>query len=130
MTAQSPKVLLIDDDADVVAGMTAYLDLLGIEVLTASSVFEIPFLIGREKPDLVLLDMSLPLLDGAQILQSLSERVKRSTHFVLFSGRSRRELADLVEELGADDCISKSEDMASIERRIRFWLDKTQHKTA
>lgn len=130
MNDRSPKILLIDDDPEVVAGMTAYLDMMGIEVITASAVFEIPFLIGREKPDLVLLDMSLPLLDGAQILQSLSERVRRSTHFILFSGRSRRELAELVEKLGADDCISKSEDMSAIERRIRFWLDKAQHKTA
>jgi DNA-binding response OmpR family regulator len=130
MTEHAPKILLIDDDAMVIASMTAYLEMMGIEVLTASAVFEIPFLIGREKPDLVLLDMSLPLLDGAQILQSLSERVRRSTNFVLFSGRSRRELAILAEQLGADDCISKAEDMSAIERRIRFWIDKAQQKTA
>lgn len=119
---RTPKMLLIDDDPIIVEGMTAYFQMVGIDVLTSSSVFEIPFVIGREKPDVVLLDLGMPFVDGAKILQSLSERARLSTHVILFSGRSRRELAVLVEELGAADCISKSEDMSSIERRVRFWI--------
>ncbi len=116
-----PKVLLVDDDPQVVAAMKAYFEMVGIDVLTSSSVFEIPFLIGRERPDVVLLDVGMPVLDGPKIMQSLAERVRQSTHFILFSGRSRRELAVLAEELGAADCISKAEDMESIERRVRHW---------
>ena len=95
-----------------------------------TSIFEIPFLIGRERPDVVLLDIGMPVLDGAKILQSLGERTRLSTHFILFSGRSRRELAVMAEQLGAADCISKAEDMASIERRVRFWIRSAQRKTA
>lgn len=127
---RAPKILLIDDDALIVEAMTAYFQMVGIDVLTASSVFEIPFLIGREKPDVVLLDIGMPLVDGARIMQSLSERMRQSTHFVLFSGRSRRELAVMAEELGAVDCISKAEDMSSIERRVRYWIREAQRKTA
>lgn len=118
---RTPKVLLIDDDPQVVAAMTAYFEMVGIDVLTSSSVFEIPFLIGRERPDVVLLDVGMPVLDGPKIMQSLAGRVRQSTRFILFSGRSRRELAVLAEELGAVDCISKAEDMESIERRVRHW---------
>ena len=118
---RAPKVLLVDDDPQVVAAMTAYFEMVGIDVLTSTSVFEIPFLIGRERPDVVLLDVGMPVLDGPKIMQSLAERVRQSTHFILFSGRSRRELAVLAEELGAVDCISKAEDMESIERRVRHW---------
>jgi DNA-binding response OmpR family regulator len=123
MNQRVPKLLLIDDDALIVEAMTEYFQVVGIDVLTTSSVFEIPFLIGREKPDVVLLDISMPLLDGTKILQLLSERVRSSTNFILFSGKSRRELAVLAEELGVADCVSKAEDMASIERRVRFWID-------
>jgi len=129
-TQRTPKILLIDDDALIVEGMTAYFQMVGIDVLTTSSVFEVPFLIGREKPDVVLLDIGMPVLDGVKILQSLGERTRRSTHFILFSGKSRRELAILAEQIGADDCISKAEDMSSIERRVRFWIRAAQRKTA
>jgi DNA-binding response OmpR family regulator len=115
-------MLLIDDDPLVVEAMTAYFQVTGIDVLTASSLFEIPFLIGREKPDVMLLDIDMPVVNGATIMKSLGERTRRSTHVILFSGRSRRELAVMAEELGADDCISKVEDMSSIERRVRFWI--------
>ena len=129
-TPRTPKILLIDDDPLIVEGMTAYFQMLGIDVLTSPSVFEIPFLIGREKPDVVLLDIGMPVLDGAKIMQSLAERVRLSTHFILFSGRSRRELAVMAEQLGAVDCISKAEDMSSIERRVRYWIRDAQRRTA
>jgi len=125
-----PKILLIDDDPLVVEAMTAYFELAGIDVLTSSSVFEIPFLIGRERPEVVLLDIGMPILDGPKIMQSLAERVRQSTNFILFSGRSRRELAVMAEQLGAVDCISKAEDMSSIERRVRYWIRAAQRRTA
>jgi two-component system OmpR family response regulator len=127
---RTPKILLVDDDPLVVEAMTAYFETVGIDVLTYSSVFEIPFLIGRERPEVVLLDISMPVLDGAKIMQSLAERVRQSTNFILFSGRSRRELAVMTEQLGAVDCISKAEDMASIERRVRYWINAAQSHTA
>jgi len=129
-TQRAPKILLIDDDPMIVEAMTAYFQMLGIDVLTSSSVFEIPFLIGRERPEVVLLDIGMPVLDGAKIMQSLGERLRMATHFILFSGRSRRELAVMAEQLGAVDCISKAEDMPSIERRVRYWIRAAQRKTA
>jgi hypothetical protein len=36
----------------------------------------------------------------------------------------------MAEQLGAVDCISKAEDMASIERRVRYWIDAAQQQTA
>jgi DNA-binding response OmpR family regulator len=127
---RTPKILLIDDDPMIVVAMTAYFEMLGIEVLTASNVFEIPFLIGRERPDIVLLDIGMPLVDGPKMMQSLGKRLRLSTHFILFSGMSRRELAVMAEQLGAVDCISKGEDMPSIERRVRYWIRDAQRKTA
>lgn len=127
---RSPKILLVDDDTGVLAGIKAYFEMVGIEVVTTSSVFEVHFLIGREMPDLVLLDVGMPVLGGVRIMESLGERTRRSTHFILFSGMSRRELAALTEQLGATDCINKVEDMPSIERKVRFWIDAARRKTA
>lgn len=133
MTSQSlraPKILLADDDAGVLAGMHAYFEMVGIDIVTTSSAFEVPFLIGRERPDIVLLDLDMPPVGGAKIMESLSKRMLLSAHFLLFSGKSRRELATLAEQLRASDCISKSEDMSSIERRVRFWIGAGQRRTA
>jgi two-component system OmpR family response regulator len=129
-TPRRPKLLLVDDDAGVLAAMTAYFEMVGIDIVTTSSPFEVPFLIGREAPDVVLVDVGMPSLDGTKIIGSLRERIRLSTHFILFSGKSRRDLATLTEQHGATDCISKGEDMASIERRVRFWMDDTQRRSA
>ena len=126
---RTPKLLLVDDDPGVLAAMTAYFEMVGIDIVTTSSPFEVPFLIGREAPDVVLMDVGMPVLDGTKVIDSLRTRIRLSTHFILFSGRSRRDLATLTEELGATDCISKGEDMASIERRVRFWIDDTQRRS-
>ncbi len=126
---RSPKILIVDDDPGVLAGMRAYFEMIEIDVVTTSSAFEVAFIIGRELPDVVLLDVSMPVVDGVRILQSLGQRVRRSTPFLLFSGKGRRELANLTEELGAADCISKEEDMSAIERRVRFWIEVSRRQT-
>lgn len=66
-----PKLLLVDDEKDLVETLKGNLESHGYRVLTAldgASAVEIAL---RERPDLILLDLSLPTLDGYQVLKLL-----------------------------------------------------------
>lgn len=122
------KVLIVDDDEQVSSGMQALLELDEIDVVTTTSPFEIPMLLGREKPDVMLLDLGLPGLDGDRALELLPARLREQSAILLFSGRPRKELAAICESLNASDCVSKAEDLEVITGRIAFWLERARQR--
>jgi CheY-like chemotaxis protein len=68
------KILVVDDD-DAVRRIAVYaLDALGLEVCEASSGGQAIEAVGRERPDLVLLDFAMPDMNGAQVAQILRAR--------------------------------------------------------
>lgn len=113
------RILIIDDEPMLAEGIKQLLELDGLVVHVEPSLITLPFIFRRFDPDLVLLDLSMPAL-GADAY--FAARGKQSESFsppaVLYSGRSRRELTRLAEQLGADGCISKEEDLTDIVRRI------------
>lgn len=121
------RVLIIDDDPAIIAGMAALLTDEGIETYTTSSPFEFPMLLRRHDPDLVLIDLQMPALRGEALLAVTHERaLKRDARFVLFSGRGANELSELTERLGADGYVQKGADINQTLRRIRFWIRQRQ----
>ena len=119
-------ILILDDDADSIAGFKMLLESDGYEVIHATNPFSAPFLIGRHNPDLVLLDLSMPALSGEQLLRTVGRRVfPTDAPLLLFSGTETRELARLCESLGADDYISKGEELDVALGRIDFWIRRS-----
>ena len=68
-----PKVLLVDDDSDVRRLIAIGLNQRGFEVRLAANGAEAVERIRSERPDVVLLDWLLPLMDGGQVLQHLQD---------------------------------------------------------
>ena len=120
------KVMILDDDVQVAAGMQALLELEGVDVVTTTSPFDLPFLLGREAPDVLLLDIGMPALAGDQVLRHIAPRLLKRTAVVLFSGRPRRELAAMAESIGAADCLTKEDDLNVITSRIAFWIARSR----
>jgi DNA-binding NarL/FixJ family response regulator len=117
------KVMIVDDDMTVVQGMTMLLETEGIAACGTCSPFEVPLLLKREQPDVVLLDLQMPALRGEAMLQLAREKAMiGNARVVLFSGRSSHELSELTERIGADGYVCKSEDTDQILRRIHFWI--------
>src|SRR5436190_8943948 len=79
------KVLIIDDDADIrrIAGMTLS-RLGGMEVIEAASGAEGLRLGQAERPDVILLDMMMPVMDGSQTLAALRAQPATATTPVIF----------------------------------------------
>src|SRR5579883_3113711 len=68
-----PKVLIVDDDPDIVTILRERLDSLGYETCTASDGLQGLERIEREQPDLILLDLEMPRLSGIELLKRLSQ---------------------------------------------------------
>jgi DNA-binding response OmpR family regulator len=87
------KVLLIDDDADLLERTSAYLVAKGFEVTTAQNVFGVAALVGHRHPDVVVLDVRMPALSGDIVAKTL-ERFY-STPIVFYSAIDEQEGEEL-----------------------------------
>jgi two-component system, OmpR family, alkaline phosphatase synthesis response regulator PhoP len=125
------RVLIVDDEPNLLEGMKMMLEIKGIDVIIHSSMITLPLIMREARPDVVLLDVSLPALSGTSALRSgLRKLLRTDGAILLFSGRSHRELTDMAEELGADGFITKSDDPTEIVRRIQLWIDRSRLKRA
>jgi DNA-binding response OmpR family regulator len=119
------RVLIVDDQHDLLEGMKALMEMSGIDVILHDSMITLPLILREADPDVVLLDVSLPALSGAAAMRQGLRRVLRTNAaLLLFSGRSAGELAPLAEELSADGYITKAQDPMEIIKRIQVWIDR------
>ncbi|HSY51516.1 MAG TPA: response regulator [Thermoanaerobaculia bacterium] len=121
------RVLIVDDQHDLLEGMKALLEISGIDVVMHDSMITLPLILREADPDVVLLDVSLPALSStAALRQGLRRLLRTSALLVLFSGRSPNELAAMTEELGADGFITKSQEPMEIIARIQTLIDHSR----
>lgn len=117
----SERVLLIEDDPAIVAGLELTLSLEGYEVLTAAdgeSGFRRAL---EERPDLVLLDVMLPGINGLEVLRRLRE-VDADVPVLILTARGEEGDRVLGLQLGADDYISKPFHLPELRARINAAL--------
>jgi DNA-binding response OmpR family regulator len=101
----SKRILLVDDDALLRRSLAFNLEQIGFQVRTASSAEEALEAVHQNQPDLVILDIGLPGMDGMEALKQLREKYHLP---VIFLTARRRELDEVLGlELGADDYITK-----------------------
>ncbi len=115
------RVLLIEDDPSIVAGLELNLSLEGYDVLTAADGERGYQLAAEREPDLILLDIMLPGMNGLEVLRRLRSI---DAHVPVLILTARGEEADKVLglTLGADDYISKPFNLAELLARINASL--------
>jgi DNA-binding response OmpR family regulator len=114
------RVLVIDDRIEEFDGLRVILEEEGFDVTMTSSPFELATLVGRHDPDVLLVDVNMPGVSGETVVTH-REVLRTDAPFLLFSGRSTHELAQLTLELGADGYISKGDDLQASLDRIRLF---------
>jgi DNA-binding response OmpR family regulator len=113
-------ILLVDDDALMRRSLAFHLEQAGYRVHTAASAEDALALVRRTPPDLVLLDIGLPEMDGLDALRELKAEHDLP---VIFLTARRRELDEVLGlELGADDYITKPFDLDVVLARIKVVL--------
>jgi two-component system, OmpR family, alkaline phosphatase synthesis response regulator PhoP len=130
----SKKILIIEDERDVVKLLRYNLEKEGFRVSSATDGSLALAEIRREEPDLVVLDLMLPGMDGLEICRQLRRHDKYAGLPILML-TARSEEADRVVglELGADDYVTKPFSMRELVARVRALLRRhepaPQHST-
>jgi DNA-binding response OmpR family regulator len=125
----SERVLLIEDDPSIVAGLELNLSLEGYEVVTAADGESGLRLAEQKSPDVILLDIMLPKVHGLEVLRRLRERDADVPVLIL---TARGEEADKVLglQLGADDYISKPFNLGELRARLNASLRRKRLRDA
>ena len=114
----SGKIIIVDD-SEICREATAHkLRRLGYEVVLLSGPFGLGAAINQFRPNLVLVDVTMPALSGDQLVSIVGKDQKHPCPLVLYSDRPQDELARLVERSGAAGFIPKSADPGELVRLV------------
>jgi DNA-binding response OmpR family regulator len=125
---EKQHILVVDDDQGIQASLAAFLRRTGFEVSTASDGVQALALLDRLHPDLVVLDVLMPRLDGRETLRRLRRAENWMPVILLTQIGDAAERAMALEE-GADDYINKPFDPHELVARIRAVLRRTHPGT-
>ena len=120
MTEIKPKILIVEDDLDVAEMLNAYFRVQGYEVFTVDWGQDGVLACQTSHPDLVILDIRLPDIDGYEVARRLrSDRRTQSIPIIFLT--EKRDRGDRLQglELGADDYITKPFDVQELRLRVR-----------
>lgn len=120
----TPKILVVDDEPSIVEVVTIYLERSGFSVATASDGQSALRAMATELPDLVILDLMLPEVDGLEITRRL--RAEGNTPIIMLTARKEEADRVLGLELGADDYVVKPFSPMELVSRVRAVLRRTQ----
>jgi len=116
----SQKILVVDDELDIVKVVRAYLEQSGFRVLTASDGTQALAVFRHERPDLVVLDLNLPSLDGLDVCRAI--RRESNTPVIMLTARVEETDRLIGLEIGADDYITKPFSPREVVARVRAVL--------
>lgn len=111
------KILIMDDEEDLCKELTSYLTEQGYETSYALDGLEGLQLIENNRPDLLLLDIRMPKINGLQVLEQLTERFPNLT-VVVISGYLDAETTAKAIECGAAASIDKPFKLEELHERV------------
>jgi DNA-binding response OmpR family regulator len=117
-------ILIIEDEPELVKVLRSYLEQAGFSVLSAQRGDSGLSLWEQKKPDLVLLDLNLPGMDGLDVARSI--RRTSSTPVIMLTARVEEADQLVGLELGADDYITKPFSPRLVVARVRALLRRTE----
>ncbi|MDD5053523.1 MAG: response regulator transcription factor [Sulfuricurvum sp.] len=114
------KILMIEDDLELAEILTEFLEQYDFEITTEDDPFKALSILKLEKFDAVILDLTLPGMDGLEVCEAI--RARQNIPIIISSARS--DVTDKINalELGADDYLPKPYDPRELEARIHSVL--------
>jgi DNA-binding response OmpR family regulator len=125
-----PTLLIVEDDLDIADMLNAYFRVQGYQVLTVNWGEDGVRAANDSQPDLIILDIRLPDIDGFEVARRLRENRKTKTIPIIFL-TDRRERADRLAGLSlqADDYVTKPFDVQELRLRVRNVLSRSQQNS-
>ena len=119
-----PRVLIVEDDPDIIESIRFALKSKEVEVLIARDGNQGLAMAEKEEPDLVILDMMMPKRSGFLVLEQLRQTSLRPMRFIMITANEGNRHKQYAETLGVDDYIQKPFPMdrllGSVERLLRL----------
>ena len=119
----SQKIVVVEDDINIAELLRLYLEKDGFEVLIAHDGGAGLHLAETEKPDLVMLDIMLPVMDGWQVCKAIRKNSKVPIIMLTAKGETEDKVTGL--EMGADDYIVKPFEVKELLARVHAVLRRT-----
>ena len=121
----SEKILVIDDEPDILRIVSFLLKNWGFEVLTANNGQEGLNVLENQKPDLILLDASMPKMNGLQMLEMIQDEPEiRDIPVIMLTAHSDQNNIDIAASYGIQDYITKPFEPFELRERIDSVLSK------
>ncbi len=118
------KILLADDEDDVKTTLKIYLTKCGYEVDTAYDGLDTLDRIKNNKPNLIFLDIMMPLVDGIEVCKKIKkDKGTEDIKIVMLSAASTKEAYIRAKEAGADDFIVKPFEYSSIDNILKKFFN-------
>jgi DNA-binding response OmpR family regulator len=125
MPQTTPSILLVDDEPSITEHLSAFLERAGYKVQCAADGKQALEAVGKSKPELVILDVLMPEMDGRAVLRELRSQGNHIPVILLTQVGEAGERAMALEE-GADDYLNKPFDPRELLARVRAVLRRAQ----
>jgi len=117
-------ILIIDDNLDTITTLTDLLKEHGYNVVAAEDGIKALEIAQKEKPDLALVDIRLPKLDGYEVCRRIKKIKELDTKLILFTAYGDAVNVAMAKKAGADDFLGKTAEFANLLRSIEDLLKK------
>jgi DNA-binding response OmpR family regulator len=119
------KILIVDDEVDLVETVRFPLEMEGFNVLVSYNGEDALNQARKEKPDLIILDLMLPKLDGYKVCRLLKFDEKyKHIPILMLTARTQEKDKIMGMETGADEYITKPFEMDDLMERVKSHLNK------
>ena len=117
------KILIVDDEPDILKIVSFRLKKAGYEVTTAVNGKVALECVQKERPDLILLDLRLPIMDGYEVCKRLkSDEVLKSIPIILLTASMVSTVREKTKEFKADDYLVKPFDPDKLREKIKKFI--------
>lgn len=120
------KVLVADDEPALRKLLKTNMELEGYETLEASNGAEVLECVERDNPDIILLDIMMPVMDGWEVMTALAANPDYEQKVILVSAKASDDAQLQGWELGADEYITKPFDLDALLQRVRDVAARTE----
>lgn len=119
------KVLIVDDEADILEAIRFKLEAEGFQCIAASDGEEGLSKAKTEKPDLVLLDVGLPKINGYKVCRLLKfDESFRKIPIIMLTARTQEKDVQIGQETGADEYVKKPFDLELLASLVKRYLSE------
>ena len=118
------KILIVEDEKDILKMLSEVFHFEGYEVLCSSDGEEALRIIRIENPDIILLDLQIPKVNGFQVCNSIKTNPLLSPmKVIIISGKTQQMDREISQDVGADDYITKPFSIIYLVERVKSLLN-------